>query len=190
VRRRTAGFTIVEALIVVAVGSMVLMVIMGLLNFATKSFGRTANRLDPRESATKVMMTLRKHLMDVQFYKVADQGQELFFKAPYEHGRLAFDPARGAITLKFSHQGARRDEVIAYGVTDFSIHQMTRGLLRVTVVCDRPEVKDGLAPLGALHAVEEIACPAAARTRMVPWNRTEDFKRGRRRGGPPVPIQS
>jgi hypothetical protein len=178
-RRAVRGTTVVEALIVLLIGSTIIIIILGLLNFATRSFGRTQQRLDPRETASNVVMQLRHHLRDAQFYKIKDEGLTLLYKAPYEFGRMQFD-AKSKTIVDTSVQPPKAPEQIGTGVIDFSIHQVRPGLMRLTLVIERPPVQDGLPPLEAMRLVEEIHCPVASRMRMIPWNRTEEH---RRRGG-------
>lgn len=182
-RRAVRGTTVVEALIVLLIGSVVITVTLGLMNFAFRSMSRTEQRLDPREQATQIVALLRRHLMDAKFYMIKDEGLTLLYAAPYEFGSMHFDAATKSV-LDTPVKPPGKPETIGAGVNDFSIHQVSPGLIRLTLMIERPLVHDGMPQMEALRLVEEIHCPAASRMRMIPWNQTEHRRgRGRRGGG-------
>lgn len=174
--------TVIEALIAVFVGSLVIVVVLGLVNFSTKSFGRTQQRLDPREQASRIVNAVRRHLTDAQFYRIGENGRRVKFVTPRGPGELTYDDVSGRIEVRSSQTIDAQAAVLAGHVKAFSIHQLRRGVLRVSVTVDRPVVYDGLASLGPLAMVDEILCPAAARQRMIPWNRAHE-RRPPGRGG-------
>ena len=170
-RRSTLrGFTVIEVLIAVLLGSVVVILMLGLFSFSTKSFGRTQQRMDARETARRIMNEVRHCVTDAEHYLIRDSGQSLEVTAAHETASIKFVPATGLVVKSVVHENGGHPSTIASGVLDFSIHQLRPGLLRVIAIVDRPVVQDGLASLGALHAVDEILCPAAGRDLEVPFN--------------------
>jgi hypothetical protein len=182
-RANRRGATVIEALIAVFVGSMLIVVVLGLVNFSTKSFGRTQQRLDPREASSRIIGSVRRYLTDSKFYRIGQNGTLVKFITPKGAMQLTFDPLPGRIEVRSMQDPTARPAVIASGIRHFAVHQLRRGVLRVSLAVDRPTVYDGLQSLGPLAMVDEIHCIAAARQRMVPWN-TQGEDRGPRRGGP------
>lgn len=191
------GATVIEALIAVFVGSMLIIVVLSLLNFSTKSFGRTQQRLDPREASSRIIGSVRRYLTDAAFYRIGMNGTLVRFVSPKGMAQLTYDPLPGRIEVRSLADPTAQPAVIASGIRKFSIHQLRRGVLRVSLEVDRPIVYDGLASLGPLAMVDEIHCAAAARQWMIPWNSQGERKgpsrgkrpgrkpRGKRPGGPP-----
>lgn len=189
--RNRRGFSIIEALIVVAIGSFVIVVILGLLSFSTKSFERTQQRLDPREGASRILLAVRNAVVDSQpseagpAYRISEEGRQLLFQTPRAIGGLTYEPWNRTVYLINSQTIDARPEIVATNVVAFSIHQLRRGVLRVSLELERPHVEDGLADLGNLKVVDEVYCPAAGgRQGMIPWNKAYE-PRKRRRGRRP-----
>lgn len=169
--RRRHAFTFVEALIVVLLGSAVAIVVVGLMGYSTRSFERANQRLDPRQSASSVLMLLRQNLNDARRYRISADNTTLKFSTARTVGVLRFDPAGGTITITNLQGEEGRLETLARGVKAFTVHQLRPGTLRVSLEIARPEVEDGLATLGDLKVVDEIHCPAAARDPRIPFKR-------------------
>lgn len=173
-RRNRRGTTVLEALIAVCIGSMLLCVVLALVSFSTKSFGRTQQRLDPREQASRIMTALRRHLTDSRHYKIEQDGRLIRFQTPREVAHVAFNEYSKSIEIVSDNEIGVAPEVVSGGVQAFSVHQVRRGVVRVSLTVERPVVYDGLASLGPLAMVDEIHVPAAARQRRIPWNRVND----------------
>lgn len=185
--RNHRGFSIIEALVVVAIGSFVIVVILGLLSFSTRSFERTQQRLDPREGASRILLAVRNAIVDsypserLPAYRIAQEGRQLLFQTPRAIGELTYDAGSRTVFMINSQRIDARPEVVASGVVAFSIHQLRRGILRVSLELERPHVEDRLADLGNLKVVDEVYCPAAGgRQGMMPWNKAFEPRHGRK----------
>lgn len=169
--RSRRGMSVIEVLIVLVISTVLMSVLYSLFSLANKSFSRTGQRLDPREAASRALMRARNYLVDSSRYLILGGGNGVMFEAADEAGAIEFDAAQATLTFRSIMQAGAAPVVLASGVKSFTVHQLHRGVLRLSLTLDRPDVSDGLAALAPLSLVDEIHLVAASRQRKIPYNR-------------------
>jgi len=171
---KTRGFTIVETLVALGLGSMVITMVLSFLAHTTTVFKRAEERLDPREEACRVMTALRSALTDCWHYQIPKKGDLIRFESSRMEGEIRLEKASGKLVLE-SKGKTRSVQVLSTGLSRFKIRpNPDRGLLQIDMEIRRPESKGLLKALAPLEISDEILAPAIGlkhKTMMIPWNR-------------------
>lgn len=161
--KRRNAFTLVEALIAVALGLMVLGLGVNLFGWAGRALTRADQHLDARESALRTMSAVRDLLTDASRYTIpSSTAIDITSKA--RSGKLSHDPATGRVLF-----GA---EVIARNVAQLTFTAAGRGRVRVALKIERPKVENKLAALPALTLEDDVLAPlVATQAPLTPWQK-------------------
>lgn len=168
--RRRRGFTLLEVILVLAIGSMILGAAVAASWWASLSLRAAEDRLDQRERVLLGMMRMRALVGDSWQHQVGVDGQSLEYFSPRSQGTIRFDPAQRKVLAAASGEGVGAVELIREGVAGFRIEDAGPGLIRVTI--ESAETAGSAGPgRQPLRVVEEIHLPAeAGAPAELPWN--------------------
>src|SRR5438105_5006423 len=92
---RRSGFTILEAILALTIGTVILGIVVQMLMFAVRRFQSADDRLQTREVVNLSLTTLDAALRDAQRYRIENAGATLRFLNAAGEGELRYDNERG-----------------------------------------------------------------------------------------------
>lgn len=168
--RRRKGFTLLEIVLVLAIGSMILGAAVGASWWASLSLRAAEDRLDQRERMLMAVVKLRSLLADSWQHQVVEAGAGLTFVSPRSQGTVRHDPALGKVFLVGLEEGAVPLELLREDIRGFRVEDVSPGLIRVTIDSEEAD-QPGRPGRRPLRVVEEIFCPVQGSPPAgLPWN--------------------
>ena len=168
--RRSSGFTILELVIALVLCAAVLGAAIALLTSVMRSSTRSEERLQPRERAHMLFLTLRQLLEDATFYRISDRGGRLRFETVARRGEIFVQQPAGCLVLE--EPGASAMQLLELGpLRAFRVEPLGRNGLRIAVELERPPAPSALTPLPPLRIADEIFLPGlGAADPAFPWH--------------------